>query len=329
MRFIVTGGAGFIGSHLVDALIGDGHQVTVIDDLSSGRRQNVNPAARLVQAGIADAVLVADLARGADGIFHLAARVSVQDCIDNWLAGHADNLVGTIHVLDAGRVAGCPVVYASSAAVYGDFSGRICDEAAQPAPISPYGADKLAAEHQARAFAAIHGVPSLGLRLFNVYGVRQDPASPYAGVISRFVDNARQGRTHMIFGDGRQSRDFIEVTDVVTGLLAAMDHLHKTAGAEVRTGAARADIVNLCTGRATTLLDLVAVIDAAAGRAEPGRVRHAPARVGDIRHSLGATARMHRVLGPVARVPLALGIARLLGDADARAQPPAPGGGRR
>lgn len=309
MRFVVTGGAGFIGSHLVDALIAGGHAVTVIDDLSTGRRDNLSSAARLIEASISDADCLQNAVAGAAGVFHLAARVSVQDCIENWLAGHADNLVGTINVFAAARAAGCPVVYASSAAVYGDCSGRICDETMKEAPISPYGADKLACEHQARAFAAIHGLPSMGLRFFNVYGPRQDPSSPYAGVISRFIDNACQGRAHLVFGDGLQSRDFIEVADVVAGLLAGMDHLRGQVAAN-RAGCA--DIVNLCTGRATSLLDLIAAIDGVAGGQGKTGINHAAPRAGDIRHSIGATGQMQSALNLVAQVPLEQGLARLI-----------------
>lgn len=304
MQFVVTGGAGFIGGHLVEALIAAGHAVTVVDDLSTGKAANLPPAARLVVASVADAALLAREAEGADGLFHLAARVSVQDCIDNWLAGHHDNLIGTINALDAARAAACPVVYASSAAVYGDHSGQVCDEAVREAPISPYGADKLGCEHQARAFAAVHGLSSVGLRFFNVYGPRQDPASPYAGVISRFIDNAAAGRGHVVFGDGRQSRDFIEVADIVAGLLAAMRVARAQEG--------RAEVVNLCTGQATTLLELIAAIARARGDNTAPAIAHAPARAGDIRHSLGSTARMQAVLGLRAQVGLEAGLARLL-----------------
>lgn len=304
MRFIVTGGAGFIGSHLVEALDRAGHEVIVIDDLSSGKRENLPRAARLVRASVADAGLLAAQAAGADGIFHLAARVSVQDCIDNWLAGHQDNLIGTVNALAAARAAGCPLVHASSAAVYGDGAGLPCSEDMREAPVSPYGADKLAGEHQARAFAAIHGLPSVSLRFFNVYGPRQDPASPYAGVISKFIANARAGRAHMVFGDGGQSRDFIEVSDVVTGLLAAMDHATRHP--------ARSEVFNLCTGQATTLLDLIAVLARAGGAATAPAIRHLPPRPGDIRHSLGSTRLMHGRLGVRARIPLEQGLERLL-----------------
>lgn len=303
MRYVVTGGAGFIGSHLVEALIGAGHAVTVIDDLSTGKADNLPPEARLVVASIADAALLARETAGAAGLYHLAARVSVQDCIDNWLAGHADNLIGAINAFAGAAGAGCPVVYASSAAVYGDRSGQVCAEDARETPISPYGADKLAAEHQARAFAVVRGLPSVGLRFFNVYGPRQDPASPYAGVISKFIANAQAGVAHTVFGDGGQSRDFIEVSDVVAGLVAAMARAGSIRGAEV---------FNLCTGRETTLLDLIATIARVRGDRAPPRVRHAPPRPGDIRHSLGSRRLMQERLGLRAQVTLDRGLARLL-----------------
>lgn len=308
MRFMVTGGAGFIGSHLVEALIAAGDQVVVVDDLSTGKPENLPDGVRLIHASVADAALLAREAEGADGIFHLAARVSVQDCIDNWLTGHQDNLVGTINALAAGAGAGCAVVYASSAAVYGDRSGELCVETAQEHPISPYGADKLGGEHQARAFAAIRGLSSVGLRFFNVYGPRQDPKSPYAGVISRFIDNARAGRAHMVFGDGGQSRDFIEVGDIVAGLRAAMGYARANPGV--------AEVVNLCTGRATTLIELIEAIARARGDNARPRIEHAPPRAGDIRHSLGSTQRMQARLGVEAQTRLDAGLARLLGFED-------------
>ena len=304
MRFLVTGGAGFIGSHLVDALVGAGHSVRVLDDLSTGRRANLSQAVSLSVGTIADTALLARLAEGVDGIFHLAARSSVQGCIADWLPGHQDNLIGTINVLSAAVGAGCPVVYASSAAVYGDRSDRICDEAARETPISPYGADKLACEHQASAFAAIHGLPSVGLRFFNVYGARQNLASPYAGVIARFIDDARAGRGHVVYGDGLQSRDFVAISDAIAGLCAAMRL--------ARTGPARAEVVNICTGQATTLLDLIGAISGALGNTRPPEITHLPARPGDIRHSVGATARMQALLGLRAQVGLDQGLAHLL-----------------
>ncbi len=295
----MTGGAGFIGSHLVERLLAAGDDVLVLDDLSTGRCDNLPRGVRLVRGDVRDADLLDRLLADAGTVFHLAAMVSVQACIAHWQAGHGVNLGGTLAVLQAARRAGnLPVIYASSAAVYGDQGSDQCHETSLPLPLSPYAADKLAGEHQARAMAAVHGLPSVGLRFFNVYGPRQDAASPYAGVISRFCANRRADRPHLVFGDGGQSRDFIHVRDIVEGLLAARRFLGRAPGAEV---------FNLCTGTGTTLLDLVAAIDAVAGRG-PSRIEHAPARQGDIRSSCGSPAAARARLGFKAGVDMAEGL---------------------
>lgn len=298
-RVLVTGGAGFIGSHLVRHLLATGEEVVVLDDLSSGSAANLDPRACFLSGDVTDSACVAEAVKDVASIFHLAARVSVQECIADWAAAHRVNLGGTITLFQAAVAAGkVPVVYASSAAVYGDHGRTPCREDDCPAPISPYGADKLAAEHQARAMAAVHGLPSVGLRLFNVYGPGQAASSPYAGVIARFVANRRADRPFTVFGDGRQSRDFIAVADVVEGLLAARDHARDQSGAGV---------FNLCTGTETTLLALAEVIDAAARRGSTPIV-FAPPQAGDIAASLGATEQARTALGFSARTTLTAGI---------------------
>ena len=299
---LVTGGAGFIGSHLVDRLVALGETVTIIDDLSSGKHENLNPRADLVVADINDHIALDDAIKGVTSVFHLAARVSVQDCIQNWTDGTRSNLLGSISVFDAARRHGLPpVVYASSAAVYGDRSGEVCREDNVPVPISPYGADKLGAEHHARAMFSIHQLSSVGLRFFNVYGPRQDPRSPYAGVISRFCANRMADQPHTVFGGGGQTRDFIFVDDVVNGLLAAR------ARAETRPGA---PIFNLCTGHAHDLLELTRKIDLVAGRGASA-VHHAAARSGDIRSSIGCPHNAERDLNFSAQTSLDAGLANL------------------
>lgn len=303
-RTLVTGGAGFIGSHLVERLVAAGEQVVVLDNLSSGKRENLPPQAELIVGDITDGALVDDLVKEADSVFHLAALVSVQECIKNWDFGHQVNLGATIRLFHAAakvRAVEVPVIYASSAAVYGDRSGSNCCEVNLPAPISPYGADKLGCEHQARAMAAIHNLPSVGLRFFNVYGPRQDPHSPYAGVISRFCANRLSNDPHTVFGDGQQGRDFIYVADIIEGLVRA------------RTFAAssnRASVFNLCTGVETTLLELAAAIDRIAGD-EPTSIQHAGARAGDIRRSLGDPQLAVRELGFAAQTDIRSGLRML------------------
>lgn len=287
-RFLVTGGAGFIGSHLVDRLIAGGDRVVVLDDLSSGRRDSLAEGVSFVQGSILDADLVDRLAAGTDGIFHLAAQVSVQACIDDWIGAHRINLDGALTVfLAAQRNGNIPTVFTSTAAIYGDSPSEFCAEGDAALPVSPYGADKLAAEHHLRALAETRGLPSVSLRLFNVYGDRQSPRSPYAGVIAKFLGNVLEGRPHTVFGDGLQVRDFIYVHDVVSGLLGAASFSAARPGAHC---------FNICTGIGTTVIDLARKIDGVSGR-KPMAISHCPARKGDIRISKGAGEAARERLG--------------------------------
>lgn len=311
-RWLITGGAGFIGSHLAARLTGTGDRVTVLDNLSTGRLTNLQGLEnlRFVEGDLADRALLSELAQEADGIFHLAARVSVPDCIAHWRQGQQDNLIGSMNVFDAACLAGAgretarpvPVVYASSAAVYGDCGAAMCQEDQAPRPISPYGADKLGVEHQARAFAHVHRLPSFGLRFFNIYGPRQSDDSPYSGVIARFVANLRAGRGHEVLGDGQQSRDFLFVGDAVEGMHRAMSRLQESAPA--------AEVSNLCTGRSTSLMGLIAALDSATASG-PAPVTHNPPRMGDIRFSCGDPTRMTALLGAMPVTPLPEGLAAL------------------
>jgi len=302
-NWLVTGGCGFIGSHLVEALTARGDRVRVLDDLSTGKRENLTASVDLAIGDVADAALVARMASGVDGIFHLAAIASVQRSSEDWLGTHRTNLTGTIAVFEAARKtrAGqpAPVVYASSAAVYGDNPAVPLREHATLQPLSAYGADKLGSELHGRVAWAVHRVPNLGLRFFNVYGPRQDPSSPYSGVIAIFADRIVRDAVIEIFGDGQQSRDFIYVADVVAHLLAAMADLR-----------ADAQVLNVCTGRATTVLELAAVIARIAGR--PPRLKHGPARIGDIRASIGNPAAAIERLGVHAKTMIADGLERTL-----------------
>jgi UDP-glucose 4-epimerase len=288
--YLVTGGAGFIGSHLTDSLLEDGHHVRVLDDLSTGKRANLAGAAELILGDVADPAVVARAMDGVAGCFHLAAIASVQRGNEDWPGTNRVNLGGTIAVLDAARAAGrVPVVYASSAAIYGDLGGEIAHEAAIPAPQNAYGADKLASEWHAAIGWHVHGVPSMGLRFFNVYGRRQDPSSPYSGVISIFAARIAAGQGVTLHGDGGQTRDFVHVADVVAHVRASMRALDATPGAGV---------LNVCTGRETSVAALAGLLGRLAGAAPV--VSHGPARSGDIRRSVGAPARARARLGVVA-----------------------------
>ena len=304
-RLLVTGGAGFIGSHLCDALLARGTQVRVLDDLSSGRRDNLPHGVELIVGDVADPAAARAALEGMDGCFHLAAIASVQRAAEDWLGTNRVNLVGTIALLDAARARRLPVVYASSAAVYGNCPIQPIGEDAPTRPLSAYGADKLACELHAAVATGVHGVPTTGLRFFNVFGPRQDPASPYSGVISIFAAQLRRGAPVSVFGDGGQTRDFIAVPDVVAALLAAMARLR--AGGAV---ANQAQVFNVCTGHATSVLDLARTIAELCGLTPV--LHHGPAREGDIRHSVGNPTAARAQLGFVAETPLRAGLAQVL-----------------
>jgi UDP-glucose 4-epimerase len=293
-HYLVTGGCGFIGSHLVDALIAAGHRIRILDDLSSGKRANVPAAAEVVVGDVADPAIVRGAMNGVDGCFHLAAIASVARANADWLGTHRVNLTGAITVLDAARARRTPVVYASSAAVYGDNPNVPLSEDAVTRPLSAYGADKLGCELHARVAWHVHRVPNTGVRLFNIYGPRQDPNSPYSGVISIFADRVRRGAPIEIHGDGGQTRDFVYVADAVAHLIAAMGK------------AGEAAIYNACTGRATSVGALADAIEAAAGKRVERRT--IAARTGDIRASIGNPARARASLGVAAQMPLADGL---------------------
>lgn len=303
-RYLVTGGAGFIGSHLVDALLWLGHDVVIMDDLSTGKRENIPSGAILALKSIEDKRAIAHVAASCDGIFHLAAIASVPLCVENWQDAHRVNLGGTMNVFEVAVEKGIPVVYASSAAVYGltAESGKT-DERALPLPIGPYGADKLACEHQARAFMMNKGLRSIGLRFFNVFGARQDPASPYSGVISRFVNRARSGEDLTILGDGQQVRDFINVSDVVESLIASMRHLDKN---EVGL------VLNVCRGKTLSIKQLAHMIVTLTS--STSSIVHGPKRDGDIRFSCGDPSLAREILDWRANSSLEQGLEHLLGS---------------
>src|SRR5215469_17711805 len=224
-RFLVTGGAGFIGSHLVDALLLQSHAVRVLDDLSNGVRENLSPHVYLMEGDVTNSRTVEQAFEDIDGCFHLAAIASVERSNREWLRTHEVNLTGTINIFDQARRSRphreIPVIYASTAAVYGDCAEIPICEASPADPLSAYGADKRACELHARVAGAVHGIPTVGLRFFNLYGPRQDPCSHYSGVITRFGERLRRGEPVEIFGDGEQVRDFTYIGDAIAALLRA------------------------------------------------------------------------------------------------------------
>jgi len=303
--YVITGGAGFIGSHLAEALLQAGHAVRVLDDFSTGRENNLDRRCEVLRGDVCDAALVRRAMRGAAGCFHLAAIASVTRANQDWLGTHRVNLGGTITVLDAARAqGGIPVVYASSAAVYGELTG-VADETSPTSPLSAYGADKRGSELHAASGTLVHGIPTLGFRFFNVYGPRQDPNSPYSGVISIFAKAIASGQPVVVHGDGRQTRDLIFVADVVRMLMAGMRAL-----GEGREDGLSGAVLNACTGRETSVVRMAEAIGEVLNRRVemlPG-----PARPGDIRRSVGSPARAAVALGMQARTGLHEGLAVLL-----------------
>ena len=294
-HYLITGGCGFIGGHLVRAVLAQGHRVTVVDDLSSGRADVLPDGVRLIVGDVADAGVMTDAMRGIDGCFHLAAIASVQRSIEDWIGTHRVNLTGTIAVFNAARRTRVPVVYASSAAIYGDQEILPIAEAATPHPLTAYGADKYGCELHARVAGLTHAIPSMGFRFFNVYGPGQDPASPYSGVISIFIDRIRRGEPIVIHGDGYQTRDFVFVGDVVRHLLAGMTQ-----------ASVEAPVLNVCTGRGTSIRLLAMALRDISGSAVDIRVGEA--RPGDIRSSVGSPRRAIDRLGVIADTPLTVGL---------------------
>lgn len=302
---LVTGGAGFIGSNLVDALVARGYSVRVLDNLSTGKRSNLPTGANVefVEGDVADAQLVRRAVQGCGAVVHLAAVASVQASVDDPVGTHQSNFVGTLNLCEAMREAGVRrVVFASSAAVYGNNGeGQAIDEDVPKAPLTPYAADKLASEHYLDFYRRQHGLDPVVFRFFNIYGPRQDPSSPYSGVISIFTERAQQGLPIAVFGDGEQTRDFLYVGDLVEILLQALESAVAEAGA-----------VNVGLNRATSLNELLAAIRDVLGALPP--VSYGQARGGDIRHSRADNTRLlQRFRLPEPATDMRTGLATLLG----------------
>jgi UDP-glucose 4-epimerase len=296
---LVTGGAGFIGSHLVEGLVAHGHRVRVLDDFSTGSLANlesVRHAIDVVNGDLADLNVVRSACRGIETVFHQAARASVPASVADPLATHLACATGTLHVLVAARAAGVRrVVYAASATAYGANGARPWQETDITQPLSPYAVAKLAGEEYCLAFATVYGLETVRLRYFYVFGPRQSPASHYARVIPLFIEAMLAGRPPMIHGDGQQSRDFISVMDVVQANVLAME-APRVAGR----------VYNIASGRRTSINDLVARINEILGtRIEPV---HQRPRTGLVRHGQADISRAQVELGFCPCVDLVQGL---------------------
>ncbi|CAI8962960.1 UDP-glucose 4-epimerase [Pseudomonas sp. IT-196MI5] len=302
---LITGGAGFIGSHLTDALLAKGHAVRILDDLSTGKRSNLpldNPKVELIVGDVADAALVAQAMAGCSAVAHLAAVASVQASVDDPVRTHQSNFIGTLNVCEAMRQTGVKrVLFASSAAVYGNNGeGESIDEDTPKAPLTPYAVDKLAGEHYFDFYRRQHGLEPVIFRFFNIFGPRQDPSSPYSGVISIFSERALKGLPITVFGDGEQTRDFVYVEDLVDLLVQAIEKPRVEVGA-----------VNVGWNQATTLKQMLEALEAVVGKLPP--VSYGPARSGDIRHSRANNRRLLERFTTTEQTPMRVGLARLLG----------------
>ncbi|EKM93973.1 NAD-dependent epimerase/dehydratase family protein [Stutzerimonas degradans] len=302
---LITGGAGFIGSNLVDALLARGYAVRVLDNLSTGKRSNLPDDSRLelIVGDVADAACVRQALQGCRAVVHLAAVASVQASVDDPLGTHQSNLIGTLNVCEAMRAEGVRrVLFASSAAVYGNNGeGEAIDEDTPKAPLTPYAADKLASEHYLDFYRRQHGLEPVVFRFFNIFGPRQDPSSPYSGVISIFTERAQKGLPIVVFGDGEQTRDFVYVGDLVEVLVQALESSEAVEGA-----------VNVGLSRATSLNQLLEAIGEVLGGL-PAVTYQAP-RPGDIRHSRANNTRLlQRYRLPEPPTGMREGLARLLG----------------
>jgi UDP-glucose 4-epimerase len=300
-KVLVTGGAGFIGSHLTEDLVAKGCRVTVLDNFSSGRRSNLTRVAadiELIEGDIRDLQAVERAAKGCEAIFHLAAVVSVPQTVAHPLDSAMVNDLGTLHVLEAARNAGTgAVVFASSSAVYGDDPGLPKRESMMPKPLSPYAVQKITGEYYARVYHDLYGIDTASLRFFNVFGPRQDPSSPYSGVISIFMSKAVAQIGPIIYGDGTQSRDFVYVSDVVRAIIAA---------ATAQAAAGRS--INVGTGTSIDINRLWRVIAGMAGLSSVPR--YEPPRSGDIIASLAAVDLSESLLGFKTEVSLEDGLER-------------------
>jgi UDP-glucose 4-epimerase len=299
---LVTGGAGFIGSHLVEALLGEGLRVRVLDNLSTGRLSNLahlEGRFEWIEGNSGDFATCRRAAEGVDYVFHQAAIPSVPRSVKEPLPSHESGPTATLNMLEAARQAGARrFMFAASSSAYGDTEELPKHEEMLPRPLSPYAAGKLAGEHYVRVYAQTMGLDGVSLRYFNIFGPRQDPSSPYSGVISLFIARMGQRQRPTIFGDGEQTRDFTYVANAVAANLAAMRHPEPLAG----------EVLNVGIGQRIRLLDVVDTLNRIYGTSLVPEFQ--PSRAGDVRDSLASLDRIGRILGYRPVVPFDEGLRR-------------------
>jgi UDP-glucose 4-epimerase len=302
LRALVTGGAGFIGSHLVRGCLERGYEVRVVDDFSTGRRENLaglEGDVEVVEGSVTDLETLRRLSMGCATLFHLAALPSVPLSVEDPVRTHVVNATGTLHALEAARQSGLPrVVYASSCAIYGKAEQMPISEEMPARPASPYALQKYLGELYAERFVELYGLEVVSLRYFNVYGPRQSSVGGYAAVIPQFLEALAKGEPPNVHGDGGQSRDFVYVRDVVEATLSA-------AGAPANVSGR---VFNVGCGKQVSILDLLDAVARAVGREEV-RPEFAPSRPGDLRHSVADVRSSADFLGWRARTPLDAGLA--------------------
>ena len=302
MRFLVTGGAGFIGSHLVEHLVGEGHEVVVLDDFSTGKWENLDgfgDSIEVIEGTVTDPATCARACHGAEYVLHQAALASVPRSLRDPVATHHANVTGTLNILMAARNEGVRrVVYAASSSAYGNTTELPKHEGMVPRPLSPYAVSKLAGEQYCRAWRASFGLETVALRYFNIFGPRQDPASQYAAVVPLFVVAAQKGDGPTIYGDGEQTRDFTFVANAVHANLLACTAPAEACGEVFNVGCGARISVNALWHQIAELLD---------SSVEP---HYAPSRPGDVRDSLASLERSQRVLGYAPLVTLEEGLRR-------------------
>lgn len=307
MLYLVTGGAGFIGSHLVDALLGRGHRVRVFDNFSTGRMENLQEARasgdrlEVVEGDLRDFSALREAVEGAYGVFHVAALPSVTRSVEDPSTTVEVNIAGTLNCLLAARDAGARrFIFSSSSSVYGDIDSNSKSEEDACEPLSPYGASKFSGEIYCRIFTKLYGLETVGLRYFNVFGPRQDPESEYAAVIPKFIIRTLKGMPLQIYGDGLQTRDFTFVKDVVAANLLALEAPEEASGR----------IFNIACGKRVSVMELVEILGELRGQ-RPDLIMEGP-RPGDIRHSQADISKARKFLNYRPAVPFREGLKETL-----------------